>query len=116
MTYIPDGASKDYHKGEDSKFYAWGWLSSEHNFNSGWKDDERKERFLKAVKDLQVVDKYMGWHKDEGLGLNRFTEPYPNGSRKFEHNGTVYTAPAAVTYYIKELDYKPPMKVIDALI
>ena len=116
MTYIPDGAQRDYREGEDEKFFAWGWLSSDHDFPQGWEDAKLKSEFLDAVKKLDVVDRYRGWHTDEDLGLDSHTKPYPNGSRKFQHSGTTYTAPTAVTYYIEELDYRPPDEVVDALL
>jgi hypothetical protein len=116
MTYIPDGASKDYRAGEHEWFFAFGWLDSNHSFRAGWEDVHLKSRVLEALSELPVTDKYRGWHIDKGLGLNHKTEPYPNGSRKFTYDDTVYTAPNAVLYYIRELDYKPPDEVIDAII
>jgi len=116
MTYIPDGASKDYKNGEDSKYFAWGWLSSDYEYNSGWESEERKQNFLEAVQNIEIVDRYRGWHTDKELGIDSKTKPYPCGSRKFEDNGTIYTAPAAVTYYIRELDYKPPEEVVKAIL
>ncbi len=115
MTYIPDGAQRDYHQGESEQFFAWGWLDSDHDFPTGWDDPERKRRFAKAVEDLEIVDRYRGFHSDEELGLT-LGAAKSNGSRKFEDNGTIYTAPAAVTFYIRELDYRPPDEVINALL
>lgn len=74
-----------------------------------------KQTVLDALEELPVTDKYRGWHSDEGLGLSNKTEPYPNGSRKFVHDGTIYTAPNTVLYYIRELDYRPPNEVIEAI-
>jgi len=116
MTYIPDGAKRDYKEGPGDQYYAWGWLSSDHSFPQGWESEDLKREFLEAVKELEIVDKYRGWHTDRELNLDNRTEPYPNGSRKFEHEGTVFTAPTAVTYYIEELDYRPPDEVVDALL
>lgn len=116
MTYIPDGAQRDYREGKDKQFFAWGWLDSDYDFPTGWEDPEKKEKFLQAVRNIEIVDRYRGWHTDEALGLDNRTDPYPNGSRKFEHDSTTYTAPTAVTYYIRELDYRPPDEVINALL
>lgn len=115
MTYIPDGASRDYHQGEGEQFFAWGWLDSDHDFPTGWEDEDLKRKFLEAVEDLEIVDRYRGFHTDEELGLT-LGAAESNGSRKFERGGTIYTAPAAVSFYIRELNYRPPDKVINALL
>lgn len=116
MTYIPDGANKDYKEGENEKFYAFGWLGSDYDFRTGWESEEKKEEILNELRELPVVDRHRGWHTDKGLGLSNETDPYPSGSRKFVDSGTVYTAPNAVLYYIRELDYRPPDEVVDALL
>jgi hypothetical protein len=74
-------------------------------------------KVLEKLRELPVTDKYRGWHTDKGLGLSNETDPYANGSRKFVgSDGTVYTAPNAVLYYIRELDYRPPDEVVEAIL
>lgn len=60
MTYIPDGTSKDYGGRTDkNKSYSWGWLSSDHEYPTGWEDEDRKEDFIEKVESLEIVDRWV---------------------------------------------------------
>lgn len=117
--YVPDGHPGDYpFKRVNTFFYAWGWLSSEHDFKKGM-DPFMKKLFLEILKSIKITNLYRGSHIDEGLSLTyknkRKFDVVANGSIKFKNNGLIYTAPSAVIYYIEHLDYYPPTQVIDAL-
>lgn len=108
--YIKDESDYDYAK-KSRNCFAYGWLSSDHEFNKGWASQEQKEDFLNKIESIKVVDLYRGWHCDEGLKL----KGQSNGSIKFISNGKMYVAPVAVIYYIRELDYLPPKEVVLAV-
>jgi hypothetical protein len=113
--YIPDGKNMDYPGvvAKNVDFYAWGWLDSEYEYSWAWPSKEDKQIFLDLVKQVPVTDLYRGSHTDLGFGLTH--EHGSNGSRKFEHDGIIYVAPAAVIFYIETLNYYPPKQVRDAL-
>lgn len=112
--YVEDGKDFDY-AGKSTNCFAWGWLSSDHEYQVGWDSEEEKNSFLEKLMRLEVVDIYRGWHTDGILGLDHNAKVSSNGSIKFIVDGVTYVAPTAVTYYIKELDYLPPLIVIKAL-
>ena len=112
--YIPDGSNKDYAR-LSTNCFSFGWLSSEYEYTTGWLDGNEKTEFIDKIERIKVVDLYRGWHSDKGLGIGRTTTPYPNGSIKFVVDGVTYVAPAALPYYIKNLNYRPPKEVIEAI-
>ena len=65
MSYIPDGANRDY-AGRKGIFYAWGWIGDKiPNSDSKWESEEIKQQFLKNLEDIPLIDGYMGLHECE---------------------------------------------------
>jgi len=112
--YIADGLDKDY-AGLSTDCFSFGWLSSKHEYTTGWPDDKGKTEFIDKIERIRVVDLYRGWHSDDGFDVSHRTVPFPNGSIKFVVDGITYVAPAALPYYIKKLNYRPPEEVIEAI-
>ena len=106
-----------------NKRFTWGWLGKSIPkglfYKSEWKENESdlKERVTKALTDINdkylAESHYFGCHQCEICSENQ-TEM--SGALYIAYKDLTFYSPFEVVHYIKDHNYKPPKKAIEAIL
>ena len=128
MAYFKDLTPYTYGRAEpDENILNIGWLSREHDYQTGAVDKDILDKLKKLV--AKPVNLFRGLHEcefcppsiydnNEGVFSGKRIRGCPSGNGEIRlkgKNGIIYVAPTLIIHYIEVHNYLPPSEFINAI-